>query len=188
MLLFIDTKLYSRCYLKLSYFFWRLRACDQSDDHYWRVLYTRAGEGSLSARAWPDRLLIIAICYLVCWCSARKGERVESARRDDRSRSHSRGWNLHFAAVTASNTNSILREYSQPLSRTQLYRLKRYSQRKARHSVMKYVITGNRYIGNRFSIIVFIFAIRIQLSLGRDYALTIICYLTLFKYRIIKQL
>lgn len=126
-MLFIDRELQSsllNCHLKLSYLFCWLRACDQSDDRYWRVLYTRAGVGSLSARAWPDRLLIIAICYLVCWCSARRGEREESARRDDRSRSHSRGWNLHFAAVTASNTNSILREYSQPLSRTQLYRLK----------------------------------------------------------------
>lgn len=120
----------------------------------------------------------------------RKGEREESARRDDRSRSHSRGWNLHFAAVTASNTNSILREYSQPLSRTQLYRLKSgaaQSKRRARHSIMKYVITGNRYTGNRFSIIVFIWLLEIQLSSGRDCALTIICRLILFKRRTIKR-
>lgn len=120
--MFIRVKLY--CYVQASYTFDHESVPDGRDDRYWRVLYALRGEVYLSARARPDRLLIIAICYLVRWCSARKGEREESARRDDRSRSHSRGWNLHFVAVTAHSATSILREYSRPLSRTQLCRLK----------------------------------------------------------------
>jgi len=164
MLRIIDIKLYYLvvdCFLKLFYLFYWLQACDQSDDRYWSVLYIRAGEGSLSAKAWPDRLLIIAICYLVCWCSAHKGERKESTRRDDRSWSHSRGWNLHFAAVTAPNTNSILREYSQPLSRIQLYRLKSKVQSKKSSvfccEICNYEKSMWRIdIENRFSITIFI--------------------------------
>jgi len=114
------------CFLKLSYLFYWLQACDQSDDRYWSVLYIRADEGSLSVSkglAWSTFNYSYLLPDFAGVRRTRVSPRNRRAEMIDPEAILVAGIFISRRLLHLTRIR-YLREYSQPLSRTQLYRLK----------------------------------------------------------------